>query len=421
MSRFASASPSASLATYPTTATIKSETMDKFFSLANPAAQHAQVFSQHDDNNPYILPSFADNFESWAYPETQQAVFEDWIATATPPSTAISSPLLAQQAMLAAAMSPTSFSASSLSPSLSSTTSTNSSPLLTNDLALSLASTLRSATAPVQSTRMVSPGAFSVADYAAALFPDIAASLSSALASPIEPCMAMAPRRTVSAASLQLPSVIDSQLSWTAELAGLFDGTAPSSPSPTPSAAPTDASLACTSAASILLTTSSDPEAEELRKKRDSEFLASLPPQLALKRRRTSNMKQKEKILAELLSDEQTAAVAAAPAARKIAVPKKVKAEFVAPAEPPALVVDDCEASDCEETGSDAAALKRKKNTDAARRSRMRKILRIETLEGRVSELETENARLAQLVASLEADKAAMAAQRASPAASFAL
>ncbi|KAJ2787633.1 hypothetical protein GGI18_003112, partial [Coemansia linderi] len=93
--------------------------MDKFFSLANPAAQHAQVFSQHDDNNPYILPSFADNFESWAYPETQQAVFEDWIATATPPSTAISSPLLAQQAMLAAAMSPTSFSASSLSPSLS--------------------------------------------------------------------------------------------------------------------------------------------------------------------------------------------------------------------------------------------------------------------------------------------------------------
>ncbi|KAJ2885277.1 hypothetical protein H4R27_001516 [Coemansia aciculifera] len=415
MSRFAPISSPASIATYPATATtIKSENMDKFFSLANPAAQHAQVFSQHDDNNPYILPSFADNFEAWAYPETQQAVFEDWIATATPPSTAISSPLLAQQAMLAAAMSPTSYSAMSLSPSLSSTLSTNSSPLLTNDLALSLASSLRSATAPVQSTRMVSPGDFSVADYAAALFPDIAASLSSALASPIEPCMAMAPRRTVSSASLQLSGVIDSQLSWTTELAGLFDGTAPASPSPTPTVAPADAN---TSAASILLTTTADPEAEEQRKKRDSEFLASLPPQLALKRRRTSNMKQKEKILAELLCDEQAAAAAVAPAARKIAVPKKVKSEIAAPAELPALVVDDCEASDCEETGSDAAALKRKKNTDAARRSRMRKILRIETLEGRVFELETENARLAQLVASLEADKA----QRMTATASFAL
>ncbi|KAJ2499962.1 hypothetical protein IWW47_003290 [Coemansia sp. RSA 2052] len=367
--------------------------MDKLFSLANPAAQHAQVFSHHDDNNPYILPSFADNFEAWAYPETQQAVFEDWIATATPPSTAISSPLLAQQAMLAAAMSPTSYSSMSLSPSLSSTLSTNSSPLLTSDLALSLASSLRSATAPAQpSSRMVSPAAFSVADYAAALFPDIAASLSSALASPIEPCMSMAPRRTVSSASLQLS---DAPIGWTTELAGLFDSVAPASPAAAPLAIVDPAS-----AASALLTAAGDPEAEELRKKRDSEFLASLPPQLALKRRRTSNMKQKEKILAELLCDEQPAA------------PKKIKAE--APAAVPAA--DDCEASDCEEeAGSDAAAMKRKKNTDAARRSRMRKILRIETLEGRVSELEAENARLAALVASLEAS------QRTSPAAPFAL
>ncbi|KAJ2252508.1 hypothetical protein GGI13_003237 [Coemansia sp. RSA 455] len=226
--------------------------------------------------------------------------------------------------------------------------------------------------------------------------------------------MAMAPRRTVSSASLQLSGAIDSQLSWTTELAGLFDGTIPASPSPTPTVAPADAN---TSAASILLTAAADPEAEELRKKRDSEFLASLPPQLALKRRRTSNMKQKEKILAELLCDEQAAATPA-PAARKIAAPKKVKAEVAAPAELPALVADDCdEVSDCEEAGSDAAALKRKKNTDAARRSRMRKILRIETLEGRVSELETENTRLAQLVASLEAEKA----QRMTATASFAL
>ncbi|KAJ2880557.1 hypothetical protein IWW38_005930, partial [Coemansia aciculifera] len=356
---------------------------------------HAQVFSHHDDNNPYILPSFADNFEAWAYPETQQAVFDDWIATATvaPPSTAISSPLLTQtQAMLAAAMSPTSYSAMSLSPSLSSTISTNSSPLLTSDMALNLASTLRSATAPVQSSRMVSPAAFSVADYAAALFPDIAASLSSALVSPIEPCMA--PRRTVSSASLQLSGAMDANAGWTTGLAGLFDNVAPASPLPTATPQAAD------SVASALL--AADPEAEEMRKKRDSEFLASLPPQLALKRRRTSNMKQKEKILAELLSDEQATP---APAARK-----KVKVEM-----PVVPEVDDCEASDCEETGSDAAAMKRKKNTDAARRSRMRKILRIETLEGRVSELEAENARLAQLVASLEAS------QRMSPAASFAL
>ncbi|KAJ2747391.1 hypothetical protein GGI20_000529 [Coemansia sp. BCRC 34301] len=389
MSRFAPTSSPASAATYPT-ANVKIEKMDKFFSLVSPAAQHAQALSHHDDNNPYILPSFADNFEAWAYPETQQAVFEDWIATATPPSTAISSPLLAQQAMLAAAMAPTSYPAMSLSPSLSSTISTNSSPLLTSDLALTLASSLRSATAPVQSSRMVSPAAFSVADYAAALFPDIAASLSGTLASPIEPCMAMAPRRTVSSASLQLSGAMDAHAGWTAELAGLFDNATPASPTPAP--APAVAPLA--SAASALLT--ADPEAEEMRKKRDSEFLASLPPQLALKRRRTSNMKQKEKILAELMSDEQPA-------------PKKIKAEV--PAVP---VDDDCEASDCEETGSDAAAMKRKKNTDAARRSRMRKILRIETLEGRVSELEAENARLAQLVASLEAS------QRMSPATSLA-
>ncbi|KAL1925767.1 uncharacterized protein VTP21DRAFT_650 [Calcarisporiella thermophila] len=50
-------------------------------------------------------------------------------------------------------------------------------------------------------------------------------------------------------------------------------------------------------------------------------------------------------------------------------------------------------------------ALKRQKNTDAARRSRMRKLHRMETLEKRVAELEAENARLQVKTAVLESEK----------------
>ncbi|KAI7834355.1 hypothetical protein BX661DRAFT_196090 [Kickxella alabastrina] len=415
MPRLSAAQPSATSAvnTATTTTSInkKSETMDKLFSIVNPAGQQAQAFAQHDDRNPFILPSFADNFESWAYPETQQAVFEDWIATTTPPNTATGSPTLGQTAMLAASMSgipfsPLASSAMSMSPILSSpslnfSNSSSCSPYLSNDLAFSLASTLQNA------PRIMS-GSFSVADYAAVLFPDIAATLASL-------------KRAFSEMDMQLPTA-NAQVNWTADFAGLFD------------AAPI-ADLACEPAAasSILLTTSSDPEAEELRKRRDTEFLASLPPQLALKRRRTSNMKQKEKILAELMCDVPAAvAVPAAPATKK-AAPSATKKAAAAAA---ALVcvkaevdaeIDADEAED-DDDNVDAAALKRKKNTDAARRSRMRKILRIETLEGRVSELETENTKLAQMVAALESEKAAMAQRMAqmensqlSAAASFAL
>ncbi|KAJ2758652.1 hypothetical protein IWQ57_006766 [Coemansia nantahalensis] len=139
-------------------------------------------------------------------------------------------------------------------------------------------------------------------------------------------------------------------------------------------------------------------DAEELRKRRDREFLASLPPQLALKRRRTSNNKQKEKILAELLQPAE-ACPAAARRPTVAAAQPAAAADFSEPLDEPAA----------DDEPADAAALKRKKNTDAARRSRMRKILRIETLESRVSELEGENTRLSQLVAQLEAEKAAMA------------
>ncbi|KAK3823273.1 MAG: hypothetical protein J3Q66DRAFT_366439 [Benniella sp.] len=57
------------------------------------------------------------------------------------------------------------------------------------------------------------------------------------------------------------------------------------------------------------------------------------------------------------------------------------------------------------EEESDEVVLKRAKNTDAARRSRMKKLMRLETLEGKVSELESTNNRLTMKVAILETEK----------------
>ncbi|KAI8319841.1 hypothetical protein GQ54DRAFT_22451 [Martensiomyces pterosporus] len=399
-----------------------SENMDKLFSIVNPAAaaQQAQAFAQQDDSNPYILPSFADNYEAWAYPETQQAVFEDWISTtATPPPTVAASPSMSRTASssaLFAGVSPASFASASptLSPP-SADLSTNSSPLIANDIALSLVSTLQStssAASAVGSQRSgMSAASFTVADYAAALFPDLAASLSNALATsaaavPSEPCtMASTPSAALSPAT-------ESPLAWPADIAGLFDapmGAAPASSPIVSAAAGPASSEAAPVASSVLLGTAADPELDESRKRRDTEFLASLPPQLALKRRRTSNMKQKEKILAEILSDGK-AAGADSPSIKKASAAKKATKETAAAvAAAAAAVHSKVESDSAEDSSADAAALKRKKNTDAARRSRMRKILRIETLEGRVSELETENTKLAQMVAALEAEKAAVA------------
>ncbi|KAF9962495.1 hypothetical protein BGZ65_009097 [Modicella reniformis] len=53
----------------------------------------------------------------------------------------------------------------------------------------------------------------------------------------------------------------------------------------------------------------------------------------------------------------------------------------------------------------DEIVLKRAKNTDAARRSRMKKLLRLETLETKVTELESTNNRLTMKVAILETEK----------------
>ncbi|CAO3645913.1 unnamed protein product [Mucor hiemalis] len=60
---------------------------------------------------------------------------------------------------------------------------------------------------------------------------------------------------------------------------------------------------------------------------------------------------------------------------------------------------------------SDEVAQKRQKNTDAARRSRLKKIIKMETLEKQVTELEGDNSRLTTRVAVLESEKSALVAK----------
>lgn len=60
------------------------------------------------------------------------------------------------------------------------------------------------------------------------------------------------------------------------------------------------------------------------------------------------------------------------------------------------------------EKEQDEIALKRQRNTDAARRSRLKKLLKMEALEKRVSELEGENTRLTTRVAVLESEKSGL-------------
>lgn len=62
----------------------------------------------------------------------------------------------------------------------------------------------------------------------------------------------------------------------------------------------------------------------------------------------------------------------------------------------------------------DEAALKRQKNTDAARRSRLRKVQKMETLEKRVAELEKMNASLLMRVAVLDSEKTNLKAKESS-------
>ncbi|KAJ2847609.1 hypothetical protein IWW36_003773 [Coemansia brasiliensis] len=350
--------------------------MEEYLSMINAATPQSQLFSKGRENE-CILSSFADNYEAWAYPDTQQQVFFDEWISAAPPPTALTSPSLATQSAL--------LDSSALSPALSSPSlisSSQSSPTL--NLASSLQSTQSASAAPVQPP-------LSVADYAAALFPDLAASLSGALALPMESPAGFAKSASVMAPQpfAQANASPAALSSWATDLASMLEAQTPVSPAESQSETASPEPMQ-----SLVHVTSG--ETDEQRKRRDCEFLESLPPQLRLKRRRTSNTKQKEKILAELLQPAAPAAtVASAPMKKTTAVRK------------PKSAAESSEEADGEVL--DAAALKRKKNTDAARRSRMRKILRIETLEGRVSELESENAQLAQRIAQLEAEKAAMA------------
>jgi hypothetical protein len=59
----------------------------------------------------------------------------------------------------------------------------------------------------------------------------------------------------------------------------------------------------------------------------------------------------------------------------------------------------------------DEIAQKRQKNTDAARRSRLKKVIKMEALEMRVTELEGDNARLTTRVAVLESEKNSLTAK----------
>ncbi|KAI7887028.1 hypothetical protein K492DRAFT_175203 [Lichtheimia hyalospora FSU 10163] len=65
-------------------------------------------------------------------------------------------------------------------------------------------------------------------------------------------------------------------------------------------------------------------------------------------------------------------------------------------------------------TPMDEAAIKRQKNTDAARRSRLRKVLKMESLEKRVAELEKANTTLLLRAAVLESEKSALLTKEAS-------
>ncbi|KAG0173709.1 hypothetical protein DFQ28_008302 [Apophysomyces sp. BC1034] len=62
----------------------------------------------------------------------------------------------------------------------------------------------------------------------------------------------------------------------------------------------------------------------------------------------------------------------------------------------------------------DEAAIKRQKNTDAARRSRLKKVMKMEGLEKRVSDLEKTNANLLLRVAVLDSEKSNLKAKESS-------
>ncbi|KAI9499702.1 hypothetical protein BDB00DRAFT_745293, partial [Zychaea mexicana] len=72
------------------------------------------------------------------------------------------------------------------------------------------------------------------------------------------------------------------------------------------------------------------------------------------------------------------------------------------------------ESSDPPLSPQDEAAIKRQKNTDAARRSRLKKVLKMEAMESRVSELEKVNSSLILRVAVLDSEKTGLRSKESS-------
>lgn len=97
---------------------------------------------------------------------------------------------------------------------------------------------------------------------------------------------------------------------------------------------------------------------------------------------------------------QQAAAIAAAQAAADFRLAK------ANPLSQPPTMAAKRKTVDLEEVDpTDEVAFKRAKNTDAARRSRMKKLLKMEGLERRVADLEAENSKLVLKVAVLESEK----------------
>ncbi|OBZ90650.1 G-box-binding factor 1 [Choanephora cucurbitarum] len=76
------------------------------------------------------------------------------------------------------------------------------------------------------------------------------------------------------------------------------------------------------------------------------------------------------------------------------------------PAPPTPIISNKRKAAPLED--EDEIALKRQKNTDAARRSRLKKLMKMESLEKRVSELESDNNQLNTRIAVLESEKSGL-------------
>ncbi|PWA01615.1 hypothetical protein BB558_002274, partial [Smittium angustum] len=112
------------------------------------------------------------------------------------------------------------------------------------------------------------------------------------------------------------------------------------------------------------------PDSEEFRKRCDKQFLESLPPQLALKRKRTRSSKHLDAI-DKLVQSTET---------------EEYNNE----------IDENCDSQN---------ATKRNKNTDAARRSRLRKALRMDSLEKQVVQLEQDNKLLKESIKAYESEK----------------